>query len=269
MLISLKDDRKVTFPVCLSVDKMPDRYHFLHAFQLKKRRGGQVRQRGLITCVLTSQQTDPFHVSLLGEKMPDRCRFLSAQRKWHDGRQVPYSYLLTGRHDVRQVPFSCLLTSWKAAGQVPFCICLYSWKDNGKVVYPVCLPVDVMPNRFYFPVCLLVDIMPDRSYFPVYLPVDKMAEIPFSCLLTNWQGGGKVPFPAAYQLTRWRTGPISAWIVCSIEKHASLSVTSNLKHLKTSFIYHSEKKSLIISDNTSKETASRELKLSAYRKLEP
>ncbi len=179
MLISLKDDEKVPFPVCLSVDKMAVRFHFLHYYQLRRWCSGQDPLRVSLlfnkltdrpfSCPLTSRQDGgqiPFPAYLPVDKMPEGFRFLSAHRKWYDGRQAPNSCLLTSRHDERQISFSCLLTNWKDVGEVPFSICLYSWHDSGKVVYPVCLPVDIMPHRSYF-----------------------------SCLFTSWQDGGKVPFP--------------------------------------------------------------------------
>jgi hypothetical protein len=104
----------------------------------------------------------------------------------------------------------------------------------------VCLPVENMAERFRFlsayqltrwrkgsVSCLLTIYQLTRwrkGSVPVCLPVDKMAESSFSCLLTSWQDGGKVPFPvclpvekmaerfrflSVYQLTRWRKGSFS------------------------------------------------------------
>ncbi len=164
--------------------------------------------------------------------MPDRSHFLSNHLKWYDGGQVPISCLLTSRHgkDRSQFPVCLLLTKWRTG---PISRLLIKWQDtvvdcliHYEEVHHMshCLLVDRMTESFHLlSACQLTAWWTDPIFLFAF-QLTRWRKDSFSCLLTSWQDGRKVPFPvclpvgtmadrshllSAYQLTRWRICPIT------------------------------------------------------------
>ncbi len=149
MLISLKDDKKVPFPVCISVEPRW-REGSIFCMLSSWEDDGQVPLRVFLlvnkltdrpfSCLLTSRQDGgqvPFPAYLTVDKMPDRFRFLSAHRKWHDGRQAPNS---------------CLLTCWRDGKQRPILLRDYHWQNGDRSYFPTAYQL----SRYLWWNCLIL-----------------------------------------------------------------------------------------------------------------